>query len=68
MIFYMNFYIQHIRKQSTLDTQRSLTYDKAKSSAYVLAKRGISARCWSWYFRIGVSDLPSGPTLKRVAE
>ena len=33
----------------------------------ILDSRGIRALCWSWYTRMGVSDLPVGPTVRRVA-
>ena len=35
--------------------------------ATVLANKGIKALCCNWYIKIGVSDLPVGPTVSRVA-
>ena len=44
----------------------SFTSSNAMPSETVRAISGAIARCWSWYFMIGKSDFPAGPTVSRV--
>ncbi len=46
----------------------SLTKLSPKFKHRVYASRGINCLCCNWYAKIGVSDFPRGPTVKRVAE